>query len=79
MIMLAIFPKKDKLKVGFIILLAGMFIAAITVIKPFILYVKYINALDQDITYLSAPELDWIAECSDSVYNPDHNDLLTRA
>ena len=42
------------------------------------MYVKYMNALDSDMTYLIAPELDWIAECSDSVYNPDHNDILTK-
>lgn len=55
-----------------------MFIGAIIVIKPFVIYVKYMNALDSDIAYLNAPELDWIAECSDSVYNPDHKNLLTQ-
>ena len=29
------------------------------------------------MTYLNAPELNWIAECSDSVYNTNQDDLLT--
>ena len=60
-IMLALFPNNTSLIAVLIFLVLGMFISACIVIKPFVQYIKYVKALDLDITYLEDPSLDWIA------------------
>jgi hypothetical protein len=76
--MIILLPNNASLIAVVILIFASMFIAACIVIKPFIHYIKYMKALDLDITYLEDPYLDWIAECSDPAYNPNTDDLLTK-
>lgn len=76
-LLLALLPNNGEWSVVVILMLSGFWLAAAVAIKPFVKYIQYIRALDSDMTYLNAPELNWIAECSDSVYNTNHDDLMT--